>query len=164
MRDDQDCRANRPASRRGWRARLFWIVSRFCITAYRTFPFRGHLPGAIAIIRRENGFVVVDRSDGYGLAFPGGVSRRGEEPSQTVQRELREETGLVASSATLLFSFNDDSLYPAETSVFEVEASGEVRSSWEGRATIATLDELGRGIMCSQRRVVEWLEGKTSNG
>lgn len=141
-----------------WRARLFWIVSRLAITAYRIFPFRGHLPGAIAIIRRENGFVIIDRSDGYGLAFPGGVSRRGEEPSQTVQREIREETGLVALSAKLLFSFKDDALYPAETFVFEAEVSGEMRSSWEGRATVATLDELRNRIICSQQRVVEWLD------
>lgn len=142
----------------GWRAGLFWIVSRSAITAYRAFPFRGHLPGAIAIIRRENGFVIIDRSDGYGLAFPGGVSRRGERPEQTVQREIKEETGLVASSAALLFSFKDDSLYPAETFVFEAEVSGEMRGSWEGSVRIATLDDLRQGIIRSQRRVVEWLE------
>ena len=54
-------------------ARLFWVVSRCAMLAYRTFPFRGHLPGAIAIIPRDNGFVAVHRNDGLGLAFPGGV-------------------------------------------------------------------------------------------
>jgi 8-oxo-dGTP pyrophosphatase MutT (NUDIX family) len=138
-------------------ARLFWVVSRCAMLAYRTFPFRGHLPGAIAIIPRHNGFVAVHRNDGLGLAFPGGVCRRNEDPAETVCREIREETGLLAPSATLLFSFRDESLYPAETFVFQVEAPGTLRSSWEGEVTVATLDALNAGIIRSQRRVVEWL-------
>lgn len=139
-------------------ARLFWIISRCAMLAYRTFPFRGHLPGAIAIIRRDYGFVAVHRHDGLGLAFPGGVCRRNEDPAETVRREIREETGLLAPSPALLFSFKDESLYPAHTFVFEANAPGEPRSSWEGDVLVATLDELRAGIICSQRRVVEWLE------
>ena len=143
---------------RGWRAGLFWIVSRTATCAYRAFPFRGYLPGAIAIIRRGRQFVVIDRSDGFGLAFPGGVGRRGEDPARTVLREVREETGLEIFSARLLFSFKDDSFYPAHTFVFAAEAGGQMRGSWEGAVTLASLDELRTRIIRSQQSVVQWLE------
>jgi len=145
---------------RDWRAPLFWIVSRLAVLAYRTFPFRGHLPGAIGIIRREGGFLVIDRNDGHGLSFVGGMSHRREEPLKTLNREVEEETGLKISSATLLFHYQDDAIFPAEIFVFEAQASGELHGSWEGEPVVADLEDLRSRIIRSQRRVVEWLSAE----
>jgi len=145
------------AGNRDWRAPLFWIISRLAVFAYRTFPFRGHLPGAIGIIRHEGGFLVIDRNDGHGLSFAGGMSRRREEPLKTLQREVEEETGLKLSSATLLFHYKDDSIFPAEIFVFEAQASGDLHGSWEGEPVVVDLQDLRSRIIRSQQRVVAWL-------
>ena len=143
-------------------ARLFRIVSRTATTLYRIFPIYGHLPGAIGIIRRGEKFVVIDRSDGFGLAFPGGLARKKEDPVETLWREVEEETGLVVSSSALRFSYNDESLYPIETYVFEAQANGHMRGSWEGEVKLVTFEELRTGIIVSQRQAVEWIEKQTA--
>jgi len=51
--------------------RLFRVISRSCIAAYGRFPVFGALRGSAAVIRRGHRFLVVERSDGLGLAFPG---------------------------------------------------------------------------------------------
>lgn len=127
----------------------------FC---YRVFPFRGYLKGAVGIIRQNGGFVVIDRNDGFGLAFPGGGCKGGEQPSETLCREVEEETGLLVASSALRFSFRDKSLYPAETYVYEARASGHLQSSWEGEVLVAGIEDLKSGIICSQRPILEWLE------
>jgi ADP-ribose pyrophosphatase len=43
--------------------------------------------------------VMVERSDGYGWALPGGCVDPGEDPTNAAIRELREETGLVLPGA-----------------------------------------------------------------
>ena len=153
---------SQPTRKRDWRGPLFWIISRLAVFAYRTFPFRGHLPGAIGILRREGGFLVIDRNDGHGLSFAGGMSRRREEPLKTLRREVEEETGLKLSSATLLFHYKDDSIFPAEIFVFEAQASGDLRGSWEGEPVVVDLQDLRGRIIRSQRRVVAWLAQEIS--
>ena len=148
------------ARSRDWRAPLFWIVSRLAVLAYRTFPFRGHLPGVIGIIRRPDGFLVIDRNYGHGLSFAGGMSRRHESPLKTLYREVKEETGLKISAATLLFHYRDDSIFPVEIFVFEAQASGELHGSWEGEPVVVDLQDLSRRIIRSQQRVVAWLAGE----
>ncbi|MBV8207807.1 MAG: NUDIX hydrolase [Acidobacteria bacterium] len=145
------------------RSRLFWLISRSAACLYRLFPFRGYLRGAVGIIQREGGYVAVQRNDGFGLAFPGGMCRRGEDPSQTLAREVREETGLEVSSAVFLFSYRDTSLYPSETHVFRADASGTLRGSWEGVPLVAPLDTLRGHIMCSQRPIIEWIENPSES-
>jgi 8-oxo-dGTP pyrophosphatase MutT (NUDIX family) len=116
------------------------------------------LPGAVAIIRRNGGFLVIDRNDGHGLSLPGGMAHLHEEPLGTLRREVEEETGLNVSSATLLFNYRDDSIFPAQIFVFEADAVGELHGSWEGEPVVASLDDLRQRIIRSQRRVVQWLE------
>ena len=141
---------------------LFYLVSRTAIALYRTFPVFGRLQGAIAIIRHGSCFVVLQRADGLGIAFPGGMTRRGEHPADTARREVLEETGLHLDELTFRFAFPDDSLYPAETHVFEAELPAEsaleLRSTWEGEAREVTLAELRAGIVVSHVRVLEFLD------
>jgi len=140
-----------------FRSRLYWIVSRTANALYRRFPIFGEIKGAVAIIRRDGGYVVIERNDGLGLGFPGGISSRRETPEQTVRRETREETGLTITSAEFKFEFHASIPFPNLTRVFEAAAEGETRSSWEGRARIARIEELQQRIVPQQRQIVEYL-------
>lgn len=141
------------------RARVFWLISRTAIYLYRRFPIFGPIPGSIAIIRRPDGFLVVQRNDGYGLGFPGGIVHPWETAEQALRREVREETGLEVLNAELKFEFRNTVLYPTRTTVFEATlAEGPCRSSWEGRIAVVSFDELNRNIMPSQRPVVDFLQ------
>jgi 8-oxo-dGTP pyrophosphatase MutT (NUDIX family) len=139
------------------KSRLFWIVSRSAQFLYCHFPVFGPLRGAVAIIRRDNGFVAIERNDGNGLSFPGGISRFQESPESTVRREVLEETGLTLTGADFKFDFKVRAPLPAHTFVFEAEAEGELRGSWEGTPRIVSLDELQRRIVEPQRRIAEGL-------
>jgi ADP-ribose pyrophosphatase YjhB (NUDIX family) len=125
---------------------------------YRRFPIFGRLPGAIAIIREGELFLVIDRVDGLGFGLPGGLARWREAPECTVRREVREETGLTVVSATFCFSFCDDNFYPVQTHVYDATVSGAMRSSHEGEVRKVTLDQLRNGVIASQRPVVDYLE------
>jgi 8-oxo-dGTP pyrophosphatase MutT (NUDIX family) len=139
-------------------ARVFWLISRVAIFLYRHFPVFGPIPGSIAIIRRDGGFLVVKRNDGFGFGFPGGIAMPWESAEQALRREVLEETGLKIASVELRFEFNDSSLYPARTTVFEAAVEGNLRNSWEGTVAIVTLSELEPGVIRSQRPVVEYLK------
>ena len=139
-------------------ARLFWLISRTAIFLYRRFPIFGPIPGSVAIIRRDERFLVINRNDGLGLGLPGGVARPFEAAETALRREVHEETGLSVVSAQLKLVFETSLLYPTRTSVFEASVEGESRDSWEGRVVCVTLDELDRGIMPTQRQIVEYLK------
>jgi 8-oxo-dGTP pyrophosphatase MutT (NUDIX family) len=140
------------------RARVFWIISRVGSFLYRHFPIFGRIPGSIAIIRRDGGFLAIRRSDGYGLGLPGGIARPFESAERALRREVREETGLTVVSAELKFAFETSALYPTRTSVFEATVRGSIRDSWEGKVLVVSLTELERNIMATQRPVAEYLK------
>jgi 8-oxo-dGTP pyrophosphatase MutT (NUDIX family) len=128
------------------------------IGVYRRLPLFGPIPGSIAIIRRDGGFLAIRRNDGYGLGFPGGIAHPWESAEQALCREVREETGLEIISADLKFEYQTSILYPSRTRVFEATAEGDFRSSWEGSVRLVSLLELDGGIMASQRPVVDYLK------
>jgi 8-oxo-dGTP pyrophosphatase MutT (NUDIX family) len=140
------------------RARVFWVISRVATFLYRHFPVFGPIPGSIAIIRRNDGFIVIKRNDGFGFGFPGGIAMPWESAEQALQREVREETGLEVVSADLRFEFSDSSRYPAHTRVFAATVDGEVHGSWEGAVAVVTLSDLETNVISSQRPVVEYLK------
>jgi 8-oxo-dGTP pyrophosphatase MutT (NUDIX family) len=144
------------------RTRLFWFISRTAIFLYRNFPIFGAIPGSVAIIRRDGGYLVIQRNDGYGLGLPGGVARPFERAEDALRREVLEETGLTVTSAELKLVFETSLLYPTRTSVFEARAEGEPRGSWEGRVVSVSLAELERNLMKTQLPVVEYLK-RTNN-
>jgi 8-oxo-dGTP diphosphatase len=64
-------------------------------------PVTGPFVGASAIVIRDGAVLLGRRRGAHGagtFAFPGGKPDPGEHPSDTVRRELHEETGLVARS------------------------------------------------------------------
>lgn len=66
-----------------------------------------YLMAAAAIVWTNGSYLVTKRSSGKTMAglweFPGGGSRRGEEPMDTLLRELEEETGITASREQVTF-------------------------------------------------------------
>jgi 8-oxo-dGTP pyrophosphatase MutT (NUDIX family) len=112
--------------------RLFWIVARTCFTLYRWFPVFGALHASIGIIHRGQRILVIQRNDGRGLSLPGGLSGWKEMEETTLRREVLEETGLSVTGLELRMRYASTADVPCTISVFEFEASGELKDSWEG--------------------------------
>ena len=136
---------------------LFWIVARTCFKLYRWFPIFGLLRASIGIIRQGETFLVIQRNDGRGLSLPGGIAGWKETEEETLRREVMEETGLNVTSQELRMRYESRADVPCSISVFEVEASGELKNSWEGAPRWITLTELDRHLLRSQRPVFELL-------
>ena len=137
-----------------WRASLFRVVSRTCITVYRVAPIFGALRGAIAVVPYGDRYVMIERADGLGLCFPGGLVHPWESPEGALRRELQEETGMTVVRVEKWFEYRDQQLYPTRISVFRAEVAGEPRSSWEGKAVVVDLAAMEAGILINQREVV----------
>ena len=135
--------------------RVFGLISRSCIAVYRRFPVFGALRGSAAIIRRGDLFLVVERSDGLGLAFPGGLAHFWESDEKALARELREETGLRLTSHSLLLRYATRVPYPSRVAVFLAEAEGELRSSWEGIPCWVDFSQVQQRLMPNQRPILE---------
>jgi 8-oxo-dGTP pyrophosphatase MutT (NUDIX family) len=137
-----------------WRARVFRVISRSCVAVYRRFPVFGALRGAIAVVPSGERYVMIERADGLGLCFPGGLVHPWESAETALRREIEEETGMAVQTVESWFDYRDSQLYPTHIFVFRAEAGGEPRSSWEGRAVIVDLAEIEAGILMNQREVV----------
>ncbi len=137
------------------RQRIFGVISRTCIAAYGRFPVFGRLRGSVAVIRRQNRFLMLDRSDDLGLAFPGGLALPWESDEKTLLREVAEETGLRLSSYTLLFRYDNSLPYPARVSVYGADAEGELHPSWEDIPCWVELSDVQHRLMPNQRPILE---------
>jgi ADP-ribose pyrophosphatase YjhB (NUDIX family) len=142
---------------------IFWVFARTCFAFYRRFPLFGTLRGSIGIIQREDRFLAIYRNDGRGVCLPGGISRWREAEEETLYREIREETGLSVSGKEFKMKYYSEGEVPCIISVFEVQASGEPRNSWEGSAQWTTVDEMESRILLSQRPVLELMRKMSTN-
>jgi ADP-ribose pyrophosphatase YjhB (NUDIX family) len=140
--------------------RVFWMVSRTCFTLYHWLPLFGTLRAAIGIIQRDDKFLVIHRNDGRGLSLPGGISKWREAAEDTLDREILEETGLIVTGKELMLKYFSDADVPCNISVFAVEASGELKNSWEGSPQWMTAAELEPRFVESQRPVLVLLKPK----
>jgi 8-oxo-dGTP pyrophosphatase MutT (NUDIX family) len=136
---------------------LFWIVARTCLVLYRRFPLFGTLRASIAIIQRNQQFLVIQRNDGRGLSLPGGLAGWKETAEETLRREVLEETGLRVTGQELRMHYHSRTDVPCDISVFEVQATGDLKKSWEGSPRWMTMPELEPRMLQSQRPVVELL-------
>ena len=136
---------------------MFWMVARTCFTLYRWFPLFGTLRASIAVVRKEEKFLVIVRNDGRGFSLPGGIARRNETEEQTLQREVEEETGLHVSGGELRLRYYSRADVPCTISVFQAQAGGELKNSWEGAPHWMTLDEMEPRLLPSQRPALELL-------
>lgn len=82
-----------------------------------------------ALVVTPKGILVVS-SDGKIYMLPGGQPDRGERRKDAAIRELREETGLVASSCSFLFEYTSPYYYHK---VYLITASGEAKPKSEIR-------------------------------
>lgn len=132
-------------------------MARTCLALYRRFPVFGTLRASIAIIRRNQQFLVIQRNDGRGLSLPGGLASWQEAEEETLRREVLEETGLRVTGQELRMRYHSTADVPCDTSVFAVQATGELKNSWEGSPRWMTMAELEPQMLKSQRPVLELL-------
>jgi 8-oxo-dGTP pyrophosphatase MutT (NUDIX family) len=136
---------------------LFRIVSRICFSTYRRFPMFGALRASLAIIRDQDRYLVIDRNDRDEFCLPGGIAWLREEDATALRREVLEETGLRVQHLEVSFRYSSVVGLPFKLTVFEAQATGDLKESWEGRPVWATLADMQARITASQRPVVERL-------
>jgi 8-oxo-dGTP pyrophosphatase MutT (NUDIX family) len=136
---------------------LFWIVARASFALYRRFPLFGTLRASIAIIQHDQQFLVIKRNDGRGLSLPGGLASWKEPEKETLRREVLEETGLRVTGQELRMHYHSTADVPCDISVFEVQATGKLKNSWEGSPRWMTMTEIEPRMLKSQRPVLELL-------
>jgi len=124
---------------------------------YRRFPLFGTLRASIAIIQRNQQFLVIQRNDGRGLSLPGGLAGWKETAEETLRREVLEETGLRVTGHELRMHFHSTAEVPCDIFVFEVQAAGELEDSWEGSPRWMATAEIEPRMLKSQRPVLELL-------
>jgi 8-oxo-dGTP pyrophosphatase MutT (NUDIX family) len=137
--------------------RLFWMVARTCFSLYRLFPLFGTLRASIGIIQREGKILIIHRNDGRGLSLPGGIAKRKETEEETLTREILEETGLSVTGKKFRRKYYSDADVPCNISVYEVQAAGELKNSWEGSPQWNTVAEIELRLLPSQRPVLDLL-------
>lgn len=142
-------------------ARAFRLCSRLFVAVYGRCPVLGELRCTAAIIRRGDTVLLQDRSDGCGWAFPGGVAWLWEKLEQTMRREIQEETGLEVGACRLLFTFSCRRPVPQRIYVYAAEATGELRSSWEGRPSWQSLEPPPEPFFPSHLPILDHLRGQS---
>lgn len=158
-REVEDGARRGPAARAGLGPRLFWLASRVFVGVYGRLPLFGALRTAAAVIARDGQYLVVDRSDGRGLGFPGGIAMPWETERRAMERETEEETGMRVTSAEFLFRYRVRWPIPCWIAVFEAIAAGDLRDSWEGRVVWASREELRARVFESHAAIVRHLDG-----
>lgn len=105
------------------------------------------LVSVTAIIRKGDEMLFIDLTYLKGLGLPGGMLEKDEEVESGIKREIKEETNLDVVSLKYLWSIASYFKgVPTISIVFEVETTGEVKSSNEGTPfwSIPTKEVLGK--------------------
>jgi 8-oxo-dGTP diphosphatase len=136
---------------------LFWVLSRSALACYSRIPLFGRLRCSVGVIRKGDLVRVIDRSDGRGLSFPGGLAVPWETADQAMKREVLEETGLRIKHYTQLFEYRNSADVPVLLAVFAVEAEGELKDSWEGSPLWLPFADIRSRLLASQREIVDRL-------
>jgi 8-oxo-dGTP diphosphatase len=103
------------------------------------------LPGVAAVIRNDRGQILLHRrADNGKWSLPAGAIDPGETPAEAVEREIREETGLIARAVRVLgivggpplrvrYPNGDETEYTAV--VFDCTVTGGELAAKDGEAT-----------------------------
>jgi 8-oxo-dGTP pyrophosphatase MutT (NUDIX family) len=134
---------------------LFAVLSRTGVAVYSRVPVFGFLRASVAVVRNGPLVLVIDRSDGRGLSFPGGLAWPWETAEEVMRREFVEETGLRIEKASLLFEYRTSADVPCILSVFEAEAGGSFVNSWEGSPCWRPFTEIRACLLPSQKEIVD---------
>ena len=139
---------------------LFFALSRSCVGIYSRIPIFGPLRASVCIIRNGELVLVIDRSDGRGLSFPGGLTMPWETAEHAMVREVLEETGLRIEKSRLLFEYQTAAEtfdIPCILTVFEAETTGELIDSWEGSPRWLPATQIRSRLLPSQKQIVDRL-------
>jgi len=139
--------------------RLFSLLSRTGVALYSRAPIFGYLRASVAIIRNGDSFLVIQRSDGRGYSFPGGLRFFWESPEKAMRREVLEETGMRVQGCRLLFEHRTRFEVRCVLTVFEASVSGDLKDSWEGSPCWRRAPEIRDSLLPSQRGILERLVG-----
>lgn len=101
--------------------------------------------------------LVIDRSDGRGLSFPGGLAMPWEPAEDAMKREVAEETGLRVKHSVQLFEYFNSADIPVVITAFAVEADGDPQGSWEGSPLWLPLTEIQPRLLPSQKEIPDRL-------
>jgi 8-oxo-dGTP pyrophosphatase MutT (NUDIX family) len=137
--------------------RAFWVLSRSAIATYSRMPLFGRLRGSVGVIRKGPLVLVIDRSDGRGVSFPGGLAMPWETVEKAMEREFKEETGLRVKHSEPLFDYRSSAEVPLLIAVYAVEAEGELKDSWEGSPCWLPFTDIRPRLLPSQREIVDRL-------
>ena len=136
---------------------LFAVLSRTGVAIYSRFPIFGTLRASVCVIRDGELVLVIDRSDGRGLSFPGGLASPWETAEQAMMREVLEETGLRIRKSKLLCEYYTSAEFPCVLSAFDAEATGELTESWEGSPRWLPATQIRPRLLPSQKQIVDRL-------
>lgn len=138
---------------------LFFLLSRTGVAVYSRVPIFGPLRASVAVIRDGELVLMIDRSDGRGLSFPGGLTWPWETAEQAMVREVLEETGLRIVESSLLFEYeiSADADVPCVLSVFQADAVGELSDSWEGSPLWLPATQIRAQLLPNQKEIVDRL-------
>lgn len=128
------------------------------MSVYGHWPLFGALRTAAAVIRRDGQYLVVERSDGRGLGFPGGIAMPWESERRAMERETEEETGMRVTGAEFWFRYRVRWPIPCWIAVFQATAEGQARDSWEGRAVWASGADVRARVFESHAAIARQLE------
>jgi 8-oxo-dGTP pyrophosphatase MutT (NUDIX family) len=131
------------------------VLSRTGVAVYSRVPIFGHLRAAVAIVKKGEQLLVIERSDGRGVSFPGGLALPWETAEQTMKREVREETGLEIEKSRFLLQYKTEKEIPCILSVFEAETSGDLAESWEGSPRWLYPNEIQPQLLPSQKEIID---------
>jgi ADP-ribose pyrophosphatase YjhB (NUDIX family) len=92
--------------------------------------------GAVCVLEHEGAVLVLRQPHRLGWSLPGGLLDRGEDPQTGVQREVREETGLVVEVGLPVVTQVNAALRRVDV-VYRVEVASRPRVAPGGEATDA---------------------------
>jgi ADP-ribose pyrophosphatase YjhB (NUDIX family) len=132
---------------------LYWVLGRLASISFNILNLclAGNLPplGCICVIVEDQGRYLLLRRPGGDLVFPAGFIRWREPPTQTAQREFKEETGLEIDLQYVVgcysyVSTRFDRMSTLTLSYCGKVTGGEMRGSIEGRPCWIDESELHR--------------------
>ena len=135
--------------------KAFWLLSRSCLAIYSRFPILGTLNGVVGLIRYNDTFLVIERNDGRGVSFPGGLQFPWESVEEALIREVREETGFEVTKFVFKFRYYSSAEIPLNITVFDAEAAGQLRGSWEGTPCWLPITALQQRLLPNQRPILD---------